>query len=312
MTSAAALVEAAGLTRSFGDVVAVDGLGLRIGAGEIHGLVGPDGAGKTTTLRMLAGLLAPSAGTVRLLGLDPSRGDGAVREALGYMPQQYSLYGDLTVDENLAFFREMFCLERAAFQERRRRLLSLTHLDGFGARRADTLSGGMYKKLALSCALLHQPRVLLLDEPTNGVDPVSRREFWDLLHEFLADGMAIVLATPYMDEAARCHRVGLLCDGVVLEEGKPSELLRSFPHPVFRVQGDRRRLAELAERAADVLASTPAGAVLRIVARRGAEQRLLSELAHIGAEASPIAPTFEDLFLARVRERDRHRAKAPA
>lgn len=304
MSTSGARIEAVGLVRSFGDHVAVDRLDLQVGAGEIYGLVGPDGAGKTTTLRMLAGLLDPSAGTVRLLGLDPFGGDGAVREALGYMPQQYSLYGDLTVDENLAFFREMFCLDREAFQKRRERLLSLTRLEPFGSRRADALSGGMYKKLALSCALLHEPRVLLLDEPTNGVDPVSRREFWDLLHDFLAEGMAIVLATPYMDEAARCHRVGLLRDGRLLEEGRPGELVRAFPHAVFRVRGDRRRVGELAERNKDVLAFTPAGAVLRIVARHGREPNVLSELVRAGAEASLVAPTFEDLFLARVRERD--------
>ncbi len=307
-----AVLEARGLRRRFGAVTALQGLDLEVHAGEIYGLVGPDGAGKTTAIRILTGLIGTDEGEARVLGRDPL-GDGhRVREALGYMPQQYSLYGDLTVDENLAFFREMFCLERSAFEKRRRRLLSLTRLEAFGSRRADALSGGMYKKLALSCALLPEPKVLLLDEPTNGVDPLSRREFWDLLHEFLAEGVAIVLATPYMDEAARCHRVGLLFDGRLLEEGRPGELLRRFPHPVFRVRGDRRRIRELAERNEDVLAFTPAGALLRIVVRRGGEPGVLSGLASVGAEASPIAPTFEDLFLARVRERDRARAEAPS
>lgn len=221
-------IEGVDLRRLFGARAAVDGLTLRVAAGEIYGLVGPDGAGKTTTLRMLAGLLGPTAGNVRLLGRDPLRGGSDLREALGYMPQQYSLYGDLTVDENLAFFRELFCLSRDAFRRRRERLLAMTRLQSFGGRRADALSGGMYKKLALACALLHEPKVLLLDEPTNGVDPVSRREFWDLLHDFLSEGMAIVLATPYMDEAARCHRTGLLYEGKLLEEGSPGDLLRAF------------------------------------------------------------------------------------
>ena len=291
------------LRRRFGARAAVDGLSLRVSAGEIYGLVGPDGAGKTTTLRILAGLLVPDGGEVRLLGADPFGRGGAPREGLGYMPQQYSLYGDLTVDENLAFFREMFCLSRAAFRRRRERLLALTRLAPFGDRRADALSGGMYKKLALACALLHEPRVLLLDEPTNGVDPVSRREFWELLHDFLAEGMAIVLATPYMDEAARCHRAGLLYEGRLLEEGRPSALLGSFPHPVFRLRGDRDRLGPLLEGRADVLAFTPAGAQLRVVLRRGAEREALASLAAAGAEATPAPPTFEDLFLARVRER---------
>jgi drug efflux transport system ATP-binding protein len=302
MNDPATRIEARGLTRSFGGQLAVDRVTLRVGSGEIYGLVGPDGAGKTTTMRMLAGLLNPTAGNVRLLGVDPFGGDGSFRESLGYMPQQYSLYGDLTVDENLAFFREMFCLDQAAFERRRARLLALTRLEPFGSRRADALSGGMYKKLALSCALLHEPKVLLLDEPTNGVDPVGRREFWDLLHDFLAEGMAILLATSYMDEAARCHRVGLLYEGRLLEEGAPAELIATFPHPVFRVEGDRRRIGEIAEQSDDLLAYTPAGSVLRVVARRGRESRVLSALARAGGRVSPTEPTFEDLFLACVRE----------
>jgi len=304
-------IVAIGLSRSFGDRAAVDSMALEVLAGEIYGLIGPDGAGKTTLLRMLAGLLEPSSGNVRLMGLDPLGRDGAAREVLGYMPQQYSLYGDLSVDENLAFFRELFCLEREAFEARRRRLLALTNLEPFGSRRADALSGGMYKKLALACALLHEPSVLLLDEPTNGVDPVSRREFWDLLHDFLAEGMAIVLATPYMDEAARCHRVGLLHDGRLLEEGKPSELLHAFPHAVLRVTGDRKRVGVLSERDDDVLALTPSGAVLRMVVRQGAEPRVISDLLGIDAHAMPTSPSFEDLFLTRVRELARDQEARP-
>jgi ABC-2 type transport system ATP-binding protein len=302
MTDAEVRIEATELRRSFKAHVAVDGLSLRVTAGEIYGLVGPDGAGKSTTLRMLAGLLDPSGGRVRLVGLDPFGTDVSVREALGYMPQQYSLYGDLTVAENLAFFREMFCLSRDAFQARRERLLSLTHLAEFSDRRAEALSGGMYKKLALACALLHEPKVLLLDEPTNGVDPVSRREFWDLLHEFLSDGMAILLATPYMDEAARCHRAGLLFEGRLIEEGRPSELLNAFPHHVFRVRGDRIKVTAAIEKDPDVLAFTPAGAQLRVVVRRDRDQAVLSLLSGLGAETSPASASFEDLFLTRVHE----------
>jgi ABC-2 type transport system ATP-binding protein len=296
-------VEAVGLKRSFDHRVAVDDLSLEVTEGEIFGLVGPDGAGKTTALRMLTGLLTPMAGTVRLCGRDPFEDGDAVRELLGYMPQRYSLYGDLTVDENLAFFREMFCLDSEAFRRRRERLLRLTRLDRFGSRRADALSGGMYKKLALASALLHQPRVLVLDEPTNGVDPLSRREFFDLLNDFIAEGVAVVLATPYMDEAARCHRVGLLYDGRLLEQGSPQALLEAFPHTTFEVRGDRRRIGEVAEGDEDVLAFTPAGALQRIVVRRGEEPRLEPVFARAGAELRKTAPTFEDLFLSRVRER---------
>jgi ABC-2 type transport system ATP-binding protein len=296
-------VEATDLRRSFKARVAVDGLSLRVDAGEIYGLVGPDGAGKTTTLRMLAGLLDPSGGRVRLIGLDPFGTDVSVRETLGYMPQQYSLYGDLTVAENLAFFREMYCVSHAAFRVRRERLLALTRLAEFTDRRAEALSGGMYKKLALSCALLHEPKVLLLDEPTNGVDPVSRREFWDLLHEFLSEGMAILLTTPYMDEASRCHRAGLLFEGRLLEEGVPGEMLSAFSHPVFRVRGERTKVTAAVEKDPDVLAFTPAGTELRVVVRSGREQAVLSLLSTLGARTSPTSPSFEDLFLTRLRER---------
>ena len=296
-------IEATDLRRSFKARVALDGLTLRVGAGEIYGLVGPDAAGKTTTLRIVAGLLDPSSGSARLLGRDPFGKDTLFRETLGYMPQDYSLYGDLTVAENLAFYGQMFCLEHEAFRKRRDRLLDITRLAEFKDRRAKALSGGMYKKLALACALLHEPKALLLDEPTNGVDPVSRREFWDLLHGFLSQNMAILLATSNMDEAARCHRVGLLFEGKMLEEGEPTALLGAFQDPVFRVRGERAKITAVIEKQADVLAFTPAGAELRIVVRRGREQPVLGALTALGAQASPTTASFEELFLTRVRER---------
>lgn len=303
MNQSAPLIEAAGLRRVFGSTVAVDGVTLHVNGGEIYGLVGPDGAGKTTTLRMLAGLLEPSAGSVRLIGADPFKSGSEVREVLGYMPQQFSLYGDLTVDENLAFFGEMFCLDRTNFDRRRKRLLAMTHLVRFGARRADALSGGMYKKLALACSLLHQPKLLLLDEPTNGVDPLSRREFWDLLREFLADGMAILLTTPYMDEAARCHRAGLLYAGRLLEEGIPAEMLNSLSDAVYHVIfPDGKRANEVIDNSDEIIASTFAANTVRIVVRRGKEPAILSKLTGAGARVEPVMPTFEDLFLARMSE----------
>ncbi|MFO0723490.1 MAG: ABC transporter ATP-binding protein [Myxococcota bacterium] len=224
-----AILEAAGLVRRFGAIRAVDGLSLSVNAGEIYGLVGPDGAGKTTTMRMLAGVLTPEQGTIRVLGKDPRSADPVVRAALGYMPQRYSLYGDLSVGENLEFFAEMFSLKPADFAERRERLLGITRLAPFTDRRADALSGGMYKKLALACALLSRPSLLLLDEPTNGVDPVSRRELWVLLFELAAEGMAIAISTAYLDEAERCHRVGLMHKGKLLLEGNPVELKGNRP-----------------------------------------------------------------------------------
>jgi drug efflux transport system ATP-binding protein len=217
-------LSARGLVRRFGAVTALDGLSFEVGRGELYGLVGPDGAGKTTAIRALAGLLLVDGGEARVLGVDPA--GGRVRERLGLMPQQYSLYRDLTVGENLRFFSRLYVLPRDVFRKRADRLLGITRLGPFVDRRADALSGGMYKKLALACALLHEPEVLLLDEPTNGVDPVSRRELWALLYEFVHGGMTVLVSTPYMDEAERCHRVGLVHRGKLLLEGDPRDLAR--------------------------------------------------------------------------------------
>ncbi len=300
-------IEASGLVRRFpgpgGGVLALDGLSFAVDEGELFGLVGPDGAGKTTAIRAIAGLLLPDEGDVRVLGRDPARGGSEVRESLGLMPQQYSLYGDLTVAENLRFFGQLFCIPKAAFQQRRQRLLHLTRLEPFEGRRADALSGGMYKKLALACALLHQPRVLLLDEPTNGVDPVSRRELWELLYEFVADGMAVLLSTPYMDEAERCHRVGLVHHGRLLAEGRPTALVRDFDHEVYEVTGGDRDAVDAALRGKpDVRAVSPAGARLRVVLRPGTGGSIGALLAPLGATLHPARADFEDLYLVRVGE----------
>jgi ABC-2 type transport system ATP-binding protein len=287
--------------RHFGPVEALRGLSFHVQPGELYGLVGPDGAGKTTAIRALAGLIDLDGGAARVLGKDSLLEGAEVRESLGVMPQQYSLYRDLTVDENLRFFGRLACLPAALYRERAARLLHLTRLAPFGDRRADALSGGMYKKLALACALVHQPRVLLLDEPTNGVDPVSRRELWDLLHEFVHDGMAVLLSTPSMDEAERCHRVGLLHHGALLVEGAPQALLREFDHLTLEVLGgDRAQVEALLADRPEVRAASPAGAHLKVVVRPGGRPALEDALKPLGAHLQPAAPTFEDLFLTRV------------
>jgi len=294
-------ITARGLERRFGDVHAVAGIDLSVRSGELFGLVGPDGAGKSTTISCLAGLLAPTRGEVRILGEDPLSRRSRVREQLGLMPQQYSLYGDLSIAENLQFFGRLFGLSKATFRERSERLLGITRLARFVERRADALSGGMYKKLALACALLHQPRVLLMDEPTNGVDPVSRRELWELIYELLGDGMAVLVSTPYMDEAARCHRVGLLHEGKIIAEGAPSALSDQLEYEVVELRGgEREALHALLSRSPAVVAASPAGSQLRAVVAPGALGELSRELAALGASAERVAPSFEDLFLARV------------
>ena len=297
----AAVLQAEALQRSFGSVVALDGISIQVKAGELFGLVGPDGAGKTTLIRILAGLMAPSAGRALLTGRDPLSDRRAVRGTLGYMPQAYSLYGDLSVDENLRFFGRMFNLNKQDFAQRRERLLSITRLAPFTHRRADALSGGMYKKLALACALLHRPRVLLLDEPTNGVDPVSRRELWELLREFVDEGMAVVLSTPYMDEAARCHRVGMMHLGRLLAEGTPEDLLDDFPHQTFRLTGCSREQAEpILDDLPGLLGYSPAGSQVRLVVRRAQVDAVRERLKRVNGDLTPTPPDFEDVFLARI------------
>lgn len=292
-------IHAEGLQRRFGDVEALSGLSFQVEAGEIYGLVGPDGAGKTTAIRILAGLMDADAGTARILGQDPGEGS-EVREQLGLMPQQYSLYGDLTIAENLTFFADLFCIPGPTFRARRDRLLDITRLARFTDRRADSLSGGMYKKLALACSLLHQPRVLMLDEPTNGVDPVSRRELWALLYEFVGEGMAILVSTPYMDEAARCHRVGLISRGRLVAEGAPRELVRSFDHHVVDVEGGDRDAVEAALAGFPAVVGThPVGTRLRLVVAPGQLAPVQARLEALGAQVRASLPDFEDVFLAR-------------
>jgi ABC-type multidrug transport system, ATPase component len=194
------------VTKRYGRTDAVRELSLTVGAGEMFGLIGPDGAGKTTTIRLMCGLLPADAGRVRVLDLDPLRDHRALTESVGYLSQRFSLYGDLSIDENIAFFAEIHGVRDYA--ARRNRLLEMTQLTPFRSRLADRLSGGMKQKLALACTLVHEPKLIVLDEPTTGVDPVSRREFWKLLSEFLSRGITIVMATPYLDEAETLHARG--------------------------------------------------------------------------------------------------------
>ncbi|HSR52969.1 MAG TPA: ABC transporter ATP-binding protein [Acidobacteriota bacterium] len=223
-----------GLRKRFESLEAVAGLDLRVDRGEIFGLVGPDGAGKTTTFRMLSGLLAPDDGWARVDGhpIEAGRRAGpALKDSIGYMPQRFGLYFDLSVEENMRFYADLFELEEKAWSERGRRLLEMTRLQEFLSRPAGKLSGGMKQKLGLTCALLHEPRVLLLDEPTNGVDPVSRREFWRILSELTGQNITVLMATAYLDEAERCDRVGLMYKGRLVACDRPDRLRRSLASP---------------------------------------------------------------------------------
>lgn len=216
------------LTRRFDQLVAVDRLTLDIAPGEIFGLVGPDGAGKTTTLRLLAGLLDPSGGEAWVGGHNVAREARAIKDSIGYMAQRFGLYGDLTVEENLVFYADLFGIPAAVRGELMPGLLRMTRMEPFRDRQAGRLSGGMKQKLALMCTLLHRPRVLLLDEPTNGVDPVSRRDFWTILYQLLKDGITILMTTAYLDEAERCNRVGLMHRGQLIRCDTPEALKREL------------------------------------------------------------------------------------
>jgi ABC-2 type transport system ATP-binding protein len=224
MTDKTPVIETHALCRSFGAIRAVDALDITVYRGEIFGLVGPDGAGKTTTLRMLAAIMDPTSGHATVAGFDTVRQAEAVKKHLGYMSQQFNLYGDLSVLENMNFFADIYGVGRRERAARIERLLDFSRMRPFRERRAGQLSGGMQKKLGLGCTLIHQPDILLLDEPTNGVDPVSRREFWDILTELHITGATIVVSTPYMDEAERCSRVGLMYHGQMIVCDTPSQI----------------------------------------------------------------------------------------
>ncbi len=215
-------VETQGLGKTFEMVEAVRSLDLTVREGELFGLVGPDGAGKTTTIRMLCGLLPPTSGRASVLGFDVVKEAGRLKSRIGYFSQKFSLYGDLTVDENIEFFAQIHLVRD--FRARREELLEFTRLTPFRGRLADKLSGGMKQKLALACALIHTPRIIFLDEPTTGVDAVSRRDFWKILSSLLRSGITIVMTTPYMDEAERCSRIGLLAEGKLLAADTPQAI----------------------------------------------------------------------------------------
>ncbi len=302
------MIQVAGLTRRFGELVAVDRLSFEVGRGELFGLVGPDGAGKTTTLRMLAGVLRPTEGDALLDGLSVVRDPEGVKHRLAYMSQRFGLYTDLTVAENLRFYADLYRVPRAERAARLERLYRFSNLEPFKDRLAGKLSGGMKQKLGLSCALVHQPEILLLDEPTFGVDPVSRRDLWLIVHEMVAQGVTAVVSTAYMDEAERFDRLALLHRGRILALDTPEVLQRGMEGEVVELAVDRAREAlghvrqhPAARRAAlfgDRLHATVASAAEAGPALAAA----LSQAGFRPGEPRRIVPTLEDVFIERIAE----------
>ena len=307
-------ITAENLTRSFPGVRAVDGLSFDVFPGEIFGLVGPDGAGKTTTMRMLAGVLPPDSGKATVAGRDVVRDPEGAKHALSYMPQRFGLYEDLTVDENIRFYADLFGIRKVDRDQRSAQLLQAAGMSEFRARMAGKLSGGMKQKLGLVCALIHHPKVILLDEPTTGVDPVSRRDFWRILYELISEGVAILTSTAYLDEAERCHRVALMHQGKLLFCDTPSNLKSQFGKGVLSVtSSEPRHLRTELEHADGISSLVLTGDGVHVVvddARRRIPE-FEARLKHAGVAFDAIqqvVPTIEDLFVDAVSRGAAHYA----
>ena len=303
------IIETHDLTRKFKNVTAVNGLDLSIRRGEIFGLVGPDGAGKTTTIRLLAAIMDPTTGSAMVAGFDTVKQAEEIKKRIGYMAQRFNLYGDLTVLENLNFFADIFGVRGDERQERIERLLAFARLTEFKKRRADHLSGGMQKKLALACTLIHQPEIIFLDEPTTGVDPVSRREFWDILTELHLQGVTLFVSTPYMDEAERCSRVGLMFEGRIIVCDVPERIKGMVVGDLLELRPANLRAAER------VIAGLPGvlevqtyGDLLHVFVDE-ANRRLPELQAALAEQSIPVhdfrqtRPRMEEAFISLIRKR---------
>ncbi|MBI3210284.1 MAG: ABC transporter ATP-binding protein [Candidatus Solibacter usitatus] len=295
-------IQASNLTRQFGSLTAVDCVNFSVAKGEVFGLVGPDGAGKTTTLRMLCGLMNPTAGEMSVAGYDVARNPDAVKDRIGYMAQKFGLYGDLTVNENMRFYSDLFGIVGKERDELTARLLQMTRMQPFLHRPAAKLSGGMKQKLALMCTLLHKPEILFLDEPTNGVDPVSRRDFWAILQQLVKDGLTVMVTTAYLDEAERCDRVALMNYGRLILMDTPLALREQLPESCYEVRGDNLRPTR------DYLRTLPevsnvelAGNTLHVFVKPGVSEEQVMK-ATAGHSLRRVLPSLEDVFIATVRK----------
>jgi len=310
-----AIIRAVNLTRRFDTLTAVDHLNLEVSRGEIFGIVGPDGAGKTTALRLLCGLMDPTEGEAWVTGRNVARELDAVKDQIGYMAQRFGLYGDLTVDENMNFYADLFGISRQERATLMPQLLRMTRMEPFGRRLATNLSGGMKQKLALMCTLLHHPQVLFLDEPTNGVDPVSRRDFWAILYRLVRDGLTVLITTAYLDEAERCNRVGLMNKGRMIRCESPQALKFTLEETCYEVEtSDQRAARGFLQSQPGVLSVEPAGAKLHLFMHAATasadalEQALRAR--HPGpGEFRRIVPSLEDVFIGLIRKEEAAHAR---
>ncbi|OGW26268.1 MAG: multidrug ABC transporter ATP-binding protein [Nitrospirae bacterium GWC2_42_7] len=301
-------IKTSNLTKVFAGNIAVDDLNLEIKKGELFGLVGPDGAGKTTTMRLLAGIMLPSSGEAWIAGHSVLTESEKIKEKIGYMSQRFGLYEDLTVMENIIFYADLYEVPKKERPQRIERLLGFSNLTPFKDRLSGKLSGGMKQKLGLACALIHTPEVLFLDEPTNGVDPVSRRDFWKILYELLKEGVTIFISTSYLDEAERCARVGLMHRGKMMMSDSPSAIKKSIGLPMLEILTDSsRRAGEIIKEIKGVKSTNIYGDRVHIVLEeKGLENAIIEKLRDEGVVVKnyrEIIPSIEDVFISMVSNR---------
>jgi ABC-2 type transport system ATP-binding protein len=304
-------IQTTNLTKNFGSLTAVNHLNLEVRTGEIFGLVGPDASGKTTTIRMLCGILPPDGGEARVAGCDIRKEAEPLKEKVGYLPQRFGLYGDLSVLENIHFYADLYQVSKKERKGRIERLLRFANLEPFGKRKAQDLSGGMKQKLGLICALIHTPQVLFLDEPTTGVDPLSRRDFWVILYDLLKEGVTILFSTSYLDEAERCSRIGLIYQGELLIAETPSAVKAQMGRTVLELRlEDHRKGMKMLEGEKSLHSLVLSGDRIHVLVDDPREgERVIREV--LKAEGMEILglievrPSLEDVFVSIIREREK-------